>query len=341
MQALSPVGRCKSFDATGDGYGRGEGFAAAVLQQYLGSASGIEPFGIVLGSAVNQAGRSSGLTAPNGPSQSTLMNTALAVAGISSADVRFVSVHGTGTALGDPIEIGALATALPAHAQQPYGSSSGPLTLASNKSCYGHTEGAAGLTGLLLAACMAGQQTAPAIMHLRTINPYVAAAVADWGGQGGKRLHLPRQPASEGGSSGQQGGVAGTSSFGMSGVNAHMLVRAAPQGRDSVVPYSVSGKAHCARWFLSARPGRVLTNLSPTTALQAALPFERTRHFCAPAVHPLLVTAYKANASSPVIQCSFSHAAAGYLYDHQVSGRARSECNGAACPPCRICCKEV
>ena len=212
---------------------------ATVLQQYSGSASGIVPFGIILGSAINQAGRSSGLTAPNGPSQSALISTALAVAGVSSADVRFVSVHGTGTALGDPIEIGALATALPAHAQQSY---RGPLTLASNKSCYGHTEGAAGLTGLLVAVCMAGQQTAPAIMHLRTINPYVAAAVADWGGQGGKPLHLPRQLASGGGSSGQQGGVAGTSSFGMSGVNAHMLVRAAPQGRDSVVPQSVSAK---------------------------------------------------------------------------------------------------
>ena len=233
----------------------------AVLQRCEGRLTATDgstsaPFGILLGSAVNQAGRSSGLTAPNGPSQSALISTALAAAGISSLDVRFVSVHGTGTALGDPIEVGALASALPAQSQQqPFTSgSSSPLTLASNKSCYGHTEGAAGLTGLLLAACMAGQQVAPAIMHLRTINPYVAAALADWSAQSSKTLHLPRQLAS-GASAGQ--GVAGTSSFGMSGVNAHMLVRAAPQGTQVAVPTLVSVFAWlacmaCAAW-LAAR----------------------------------------------------------------------------------------
>ena len=162
LQALSPVGRCKSFDSSGDGYGRGEGFVAVVMQRHAGSPAGI--CGIVLGSAVNQAGRSSGLTAPNGPSQSALIKTALAAAGLSSTAVRFLSVHGTGTALGDPIEIGALAQALPGSGSgRPGGQPAAPVTLASNKSCYGHTEGAAGLTGLLLAASMASQQAAPAI----------------------------------------------------------------------------------------------------------------------------------------------------------------------------------
>lgn len=232
------MGRCKSFDATGDGYGRGEGFVAAVLQRWMAraDAGSPAPCGIVLGSAINQAGRSSGLTAPNGPSQSALVQATLAAAGVSSAAVRFVSVHGTGTALGDPIEVGALAQALPGRPQS--NTSPAPLALASNKSCYGHTEGAAGLTGLLLAACMAGQQAAPAVMHLRTVNPYVAAALGDWSAHGSKPLLLPRQHA--GGSMVQGSEAAGTSSFGMSGVNAHMLVQAALQDSGATAPSSVS-----------------------------------------------------------------------------------------------------
>ena len=230
LQALSPVGRCKSFDASGDGYGRGEGFVAVVMQRHAGSSAGI--CDIVLGSAVNQAGRSSGLTAPNGPSQSALIKTALAAAGLSSTAVRFLSVHGTGTSLGDPIEIGALAQALPGSGSgRPGGQPAAPLTLASNKSCYGHTEGAAGLTGLLLAASMASQQAAPAIMHLRGMNPYVQTALSDWAARGGGRaLHLPRQYAA-GAAPSALPGAAGTSSFGMSGVNAHMLVEAAPDSQ--------------------------------------------------------------------------------------------------------------
>ena len=225
------MGRCKSFDSSGDGYGRGEGFVAVVMQRH-GGASSAGICGVVLGSAVNQAGRSSGLTAPNGPSQSALIKTALAAAGLSSAAVRFLSVHGTGTALGDPIEIGALAQALPGSGSRPGGQPAAPLTLASNKSCYGHTEGAAGLTGLLLAASMANQQAAPAIMHLRSMNPYVQTALSDWAARGGGRaLHLPRQYAAGAGPSAQPG-AAGTSSFGMSGVNAHMLVEAAPGSKN-------------------------------------------------------------------------------------------------------------
>ena len=235
LQALSPVGRCKSFDATGDGYGRGEGFVAVVMQRHApGAAASAGLCGVVLCSAVNQAGRSSGLTASNGPSQSALIKTALAAAGTSSAALRYVSVHGTGTPLGDPIEVGALAQALPSSARP--GGSAAPLTLASNKACYGHTEGAAGLTGLLLAACMAGQQAAPAIMHLRNTNPYVEAALADWSGRGSKPLHVPRQHAA---GPIDMAAVAGTSSFGMSGVNAHMLVEAAPES-NAAGPVAVS-----------------------------------------------------------------------------------------------------
>lgn len=224
------MGRCKSFDSTADGYGRGEGFVAVVMQRNAGTPSAAIPVcGILLGSAVNQAGRSSGLTAPNGPSQSALIKTALRGACLGTASVRFVSVHGTGTALGDPIEIGALAQALPGG--NTTGGSHAPLTLASNKSCYGHTEGAAGLTGLVLAASLVCQQATTAIMHLRSMNTYVEAALGDWGARGHKLIHLARQFAT-GAACVPQQTVAGTSSFGMSGVNAHMLVQT-PTAADS------------------------------------------------------------------------------------------------------------
>lgn len=106
-QALSPVGRCRTFDAAGDGYGRGEGFAVAVLRlaeplRNPGQSSANWPppermcCGIILSSAVNQDGRSSGLTAPNGPSQSALVRAVLAAAGATQDAVGAISVHGTG-----------------------------------------------------------------------------------------------------------------------------------------------------------------------------------------------------------------------------------------------------
>jgi acyl transferase domain-containing protein len=98
--------------------------------------------------AVNQDGRSSGLTAPNGPSQTALVRDLLAGAGVNAGDVAYVALHGTGTPLGDPIEVNALGQALRSeHA----GAGRAPLALGSVKACYGHTEGAAGLTGALLA----------------------------------------------------------------------------------------------------------------------------------------------------------------------------------------------
>lgn len=105
LQALSPVGRCKTFDSSADGYGRGEGFAAVVLTQHAvaSSAGAAGLLAVVCGSAVNTAGRSSGLTAPSGPAQQKLVVAALAAAQISAASLAYLAVHGTGTPLGDPI----------------------------------------------------------------------------------------------------------------------------------------------------------------------------------------------------------------------------------------------
>ena len=228
LQALSPVGRCKSFDSSADGYGRGEGFAAVVLRRAQGmpQLTGAQALAIVRGSAVNQGGRSSGLTAPNGPAQTALVLVALASGGLDVSQLSLVSVHGTGTPLGDPIEVGALGQALAKRA----GSASN-LVLTSNKSCYGHTEGTAGLTGLLLAMSALHHTAAPGVMHLRNVNQYVAAALGDWGASRRKAVQIPRQAAPT--LLGQEGLLSGSSSFGMSGVNAHMLVGKQPQASTS------------------------------------------------------------------------------------------------------------
>ena len=212
LQALSPVGRCKSFDASADGYGRGEGFSSVYLSNSNSSGDAI---GIILGGAVNQDGRSSSLTSPHGPSQQMLLATSLRYCALSPAHVENIAVHGTGTALGDPIEVGAIQAVL-------NDSRHLPLALTSIKSCYGHTEGAAGVTGLLFALNFTTNGVLAPIMCLRKMNPYVESAV-----EFSPHLNfMPRQRAA-GPSGAGSTRVAGTSSFGMSGVNAHMIVQGA------------------------------------------------------------------------------------------------------------------
>jgi acyl transferase domain-containing protein len=216
VQALSPVGRCKSLDSSADGYGRGEGFVAGIMQRHNPNSQH-SIVARVVACAVNQAGRSSSLTAPHGPAQTELMTTAMAAGNLDPNQVRLLSMHGTGTALGDPIEIGAVGQAWRAALGETFGARR--LSLISSKSCFGHTEGAAGLTGLVAAAGAAHHQSSPAIMHLRTVNPYVESALSGWGDSSRLAAHIPRQTAPH-----MSANVSGTSSFGMSGVNAHAML---------------------------------------------------------------------------------------------------------------------
>jgi acyl transferase domain-containing protein/NADPH:quinone reductase-like Zn-dependent oxidoreductase/acyl carrier protein/NAD(P)-dependent dehydrogenase (short-subunit alcohol dehydrogenase family) len=225
LQAFSPVGRCKTFEASGDGYGRGEGCAVAVLAPQ-GTSTDVAPLAVLVSTVVNQAGRASSLTAPNGPAQTALIADALQNCYALPDDIRLVAVHGTGTPLGDPIETGALGQAL---SRKGASTAAHAVTIASVKSCYGHTEGAAGLTGALLAIQAARHQATPGIMHLRNTNPYVESSFADWK----KSNNLVAQPSRSTaplpllhtvGAERQQ--LVGTSSFGMSGVNSHALIDA-------------------------------------------------------------------------------------------------------------------
>ena len=184
---LSENGRCKTLDASADGYVRAEGVGAAMLAlvqpwasrsmavQMPGdaaSASAWNALTLLAGSAVNQDGRSSSLTAPNGPSQHEAMHAALQSGDLLASQVSHLQMHGTGTPLGDPIEVGAAAAVL----MKPGLARSAPLHLTAAKSFMGHAEPAAGIVGVIKLALIASQCQADPVLHLAAINHYVAAA---------------------------------------------------------------------------------------------------------------------------------------------------------------------
>lgn len=231
VHALSPDGRCKAFGAEADGYGRGEGYTALIIEP-AGRSS--RPLALVAGSAVNQDGRSSGLTAPHGPSQQALISAAMREAG--TAVLGYVASHGTGTPLGDPIETGALRKAVVAQGAATAGAT---FTIGAIKTLTGHLEGTAGLAGLLLAQTQLEQQYAHGLRY-REINAYVANSFGGWA----VPYRLPIQSAPSGKTSARLRialcgmpsetaryfpfavvEFAGTSSFGMSGVNAHAIIK--------------------------------------------------------------------------------------------------------------------
>ena len=210
-RALAPDGRCKTFDAAADGYVRGEGCGILVLKR-LGDAErdGDRILGVLLASAVNQDGASAGLTAPNGPAQEAVIREALARAGIPPAEVDYLEAHGTGTELGDPIEVQA-AAAVYGEDRDP----DRPLLLGSVKTNIGHLEAAAGVAGVIkvLLAMRAG--VIPKHLHFHNPNPKL-----DWD-------RLPVRVTSEPTPWPERLGRparAGVSSFGFSGTNAHVIL---------------------------------------------------------------------------------------------------------------------
>lgn len=222
---LSPQGRCKTLDASADGYVRGESCTALSVSAITESVGDSEednrvpsPLLILAGSAVNQDGRSSSLTAPNGPAQQELLISAMAEGNLCSDQIRAISMHGTGTPLGDPIEIGAAFVVLektPRIEKDGKGNRL-PVNFIASKSWVGHGEPAAGLAGILFAkAAMVGHQTLQ-LPHLRNLNPFVADAVKGHA----FKVHFPRQA----GELLIQQGCVGTSAFAFQGTNAHVLL---------------------------------------------------------------------------------------------------------------------
>ena len=192
---LSPVGRCKTFDASADGYVRSEGCGILVLKRLSDAVrDGDRVCAVIPSSAVNQDGASSGLTVPNGGAQQRLIGATLARAGLVGGDVDYLEAHGTGTPLGDPIEVQAAAAA--------YGGSRDgdrPLLMGSVKSNIGHLESASGAAGLIKVVLSLQHELLPQSLHFDTAvaaHPVGLAAGAG-GGQGdsvaGQRKAAPRR----------------------------------------------------------------------------------------------------------------------------------------------------
>ena len=215
LQALSPDGRCKAFDARANGFVRGEGCGIVVLKRLSDAqAHNDRVLAVIRGSAVNQDGRSIGLTAPNLLAQQKLLRRALDNARVSPAALGLIETHGTGTSLGDPIEVVALTEVF----GQPRDNGS-VCALGAVKTNLGHLEAAAGVAGLIKVVLSLQHDTIPANLHYKTLNPRIALQ--------GTPLVIPAQALPWAAGEGPR--LAGVSSFGMSGTNAHIIVEEAPR----------------------------------------------------------------------------------------------------------------
>jgi acyl transferase domain-containing protein len=214
IKALAADGRCKAFDAAADGFVRGEGCGMVVLKRLSDAVrDGDRVLALIVGSAVNQDGPSGGLTVPNGPAQQAVIRQALASAGKDSKQVTYVEAHGTGTALGDPIELAALHAVLGRDRPD-----AEPLIVGSIKTNMGHLEAAAGIAGLIKVVLALNHGQIPPNLHFTALNPH---AVAD-----GVRVRIPTTLTEWPARGGAR--VAGVSSFGLSGTNAHVVLEEAP-----------------------------------------------------------------------------------------------------------------
>lgn len=215
LQALSPDGKCKTFDASADGYVRGEGCGVVVLKRLSDAiADGDNIQGLIRGSAANHDGRSNGLTAPNGSAQEALLRQALANAKVKPHQIQYVEAHGTGTSLGDPIEVSALGRVLAQGRSQ-----DDPLTIGSVKTNFGHTETAAGIAGVMKVVLSLQNREIPPHLHFQEPNPYIPWQKYP--------LAVPEKPVPWDANKGRR--LAGVSSFGMSGTNVHVILEQAPE----------------------------------------------------------------------------------------------------------------
>lgn len=210
MNALSEDGRCKPFDASADGYGRGEGCGVVVLKRLSDAKrDGDRIYSIILGGAVNNDGKSSGLTVPNGKAQREVIKEALKNSMVKEQEVSYIETHGTGTVLGDPIEIRAI--------NEAYGSEQRkkPLYIGAVKGNIGHLESAAGIAGLIKVVLCLYHKKIPKVANYQVQNPrieldnlpiVIPTKLQEWETD----LEMKR--------------IAGISAFGFSGTNVHLIV---------------------------------------------------------------------------------------------------------------------
>lgn len=206
---LSPSGRCNTFGEAADGYVRGEGCGVVVLKLLRhAERDGDRILGVIRGSAVNQDGASNGLTAPNGHAQQQVVRTALQRAGLVPGDIGYVETHGTGTPLGDPIEVMALKAVFD-------GADAAPCWLGATKPNIGHLEPAAGIAGLIKTVLVLQHGEIPPVCAVGEQNSRIDL--------NGSRLRIARDLIQWPGSDNRPR-RAGVSSFGFGGTNAHLIL---------------------------------------------------------------------------------------------------------------------
>ncbi|MDY0308034.1 MAG: type I polyketide synthase, partial [Desulfovibrionaceae bacterium] len=265
MHSLAPDGRCKAFGAGADGFGRGEGGGVVILERLSDARRhGRRIHAVILGGAVGADGKSAGFTAPSAKGQRMVMARALTNAGVGSQEVGFVETHGTGTPLGDPIEVESLVAV--------YGQRQDKLLIGSVKSNVAHLEAASGMAGLIKTVLTVRDGVIPASLHCQPLNPLL-----DW-------ESLPVGVAAETvpWPDGYARRVAGIDSFAISGTLVHLLVAQAPDQEAGIEP-----APECCVLPLSARSAAALETLAGQclTALERG---ESLHEMCAAsAVRPL------------------------------------------------------
>lgn len=208
---LSPDGLCKTFDKSADGYTRSEGGGILILKRYSDAKrDGDKIYAIIKSTGVNQGGATSGLTVPNGEAQESLIRQVYSQVGLTPDDIDYVEAHGTGTSLGDPIEVRAIGAT---YGRRDPGR---PLLLGAVKSNIGHLESAAGVTGVIKTILSLNQQLLPANLNFKELNPHI-------------ELNFPVKILTENTPwpKGERVRRAGISSFGFSGINAHVIIEEA------------------------------------------------------------------------------------------------------------------
>ena len=250
---LSPDGKCKTFDASADGYVRGEGSAALVLKLLSqAEADGDRILAVIRGTACNQDGRTNGITAPNGNAQREVIKEALASAGLSPREIDYVETHGTGTSLGDPIELRALSEVFSQDRPEDR-----KLILGAVKTNIGHLEPVAGMAAIIKVILSLQKGQIPPNLHFNNPNPLidwqalpfsVPVQLTDWpNGRG------PRK--------------AGASAFGFSGTNVHVVVEEAPR---RTVP-AIEQDRPCHLLTLSGQAPKALSDLAQRYAQWLAI----------------------------------------------------------------------
>jgi acyl transferase domain-containing protein/acyl carrier protein len=221
-QMLAPDGRCKAFSAAADGYVRSEGAGILVLKRLADAQQGGDRIlAVVRGSAVNQDGASAGLTVPSSAAQEAVIRSALGDAGLEPDAIDYIEAHGTGTSLGDPIEVAALDAVFATETRET------PLALGTIKTQIGHTEPAAGLAGLIRVVLAMRHEKLTANLHFDEPNPHIRWDTTVVSVVGAERA-WPRHP--------ERPRRAGINSFGFSGTNAHVVIEEAPEPPPPTTP---------------------------------------------------------------------------------------------------------